>query len=1409
MRSRILFVDDEPKLRILICQLFRQEVRNGDYVFSFALNGEEALETLRAEPETDIVITDINMPKMNGLTLLTEIKTLKPMLNPLLTPIVLSAYGDMENIRKAMNAGAFDFLTKPLDFEDIKITIAKALDNIGKIRGAWEQERLAKEALHKSEKKYRTLFEDSEDAVFMTTPEGRFADLNPAGLRLLELSPESMNTANITDFYENPDDRLRLIKELEEKGAVRNFEVSLRKKNGAKMHCAITASLWHNEKEPAFRGIIRDLTELRHQEEELNVYRLHLEELVTERTAELKSANEALRESREFYSSMFMKNHCVMLLTDPETGNITDANPAACAYYACSRKSLLEKKIRDIGLRQAQTPSGQAQTEELSIKQKSEKHFYFQHRLTNGDIRDVEIFSTPIRIQGKVFLHLIIHDITERRQAEEALRESEEKFRSLAENIQDVFWLITPDRVFYISPAYEELFGRKSRSVYDNPASFTDGIHPDDRERVLAAFISEKYQKQGWLSEEYRIVRPDGTMRWISARTFPARSENGALRIAGIAKDITEQKQAYEQIRQIQARLEFLLNLSPAGIYTRKPGDDSHFGITFISGNVRNILGYEPDEFTEYPEFWAEHVHPEDKARVFQGLRDFPETGHYECEYRFLHKNGNWRWMRDKMILTELGQAQLPGADESAEIIGSWSDESERRQAEESLRESERMYRLLAENTADVIWTRDIQLDFTYVSPSIERLLGYRPEEVDGKTLEYVLGPFSLENIGNITAESQTDEMSGVVTCETLRFDQKLRHRNGSDIWADTILTYIYDRECRLTGFLGVTRDINARKQAEESLRKHTEELEIAKRQAEAANQAKSEFLANMSHEIRTPMNAILGFTDILISKLRHAQLSGQAQLPERGQITSENRHYEKYLSNIQSSGQTLLSLIDDILDLSKIEAGRLEIQPESVNLRELLNDVGVMFQHKFREKEIAFEMRTSPNIPRELLLDEVRIRQILINLVGNAIKFTHQGYVRLSVFCDQSDSPFSTSSDTAGSMVFASVPGSVNLIFEVADTGIGIPADQQELIFENFRQQSGQRTRRYGGTGLGLAITKRLVSMMNGRISLRSDAGQGSIFRIVLSEIGVLKAFDDTDTLFPTFPGELSNTSDSGEPPNTSDTTGRISALSRVSVTFDPATVMIVDDAADNRQLIRAYLETACLSVTEAETGKQALAMLRSEDTPGLILMGLPHAEKQPETSRYFPDDSDGYKTTQIIRENRRLKNVPVIALTVPGLTGEKMISRKSLFDGYLSRPIGRLELIAELKKFLSHIPEIHPSKQFSPKAGFSRPPQFGKAVFPEGISDDLRKQVPEMIHVLESSLISRWKDIREVFMTDEIESFAAEIAAIAQKYNFCFLRDYSRNLCDSVQTYDVDEIEKAIAEFPKIVEQIKSLKN
>ena len=414
----------------------------------------------------------------------------------------------------------------------------------------------------------------------------------------------------------------------------------------------------------------------------------------------------------------------------------------------------------------------------------------------------------------------------------------------------------------------------------------------------------------------------------------------------------------------------------------------------------------------------------------------------------------------------------------------------------------------------------------------------------------------------------------------------------------------------RMVAAIRLSRDLVHR------LRMQSDELEEAKRQAEQASRVKSEFLANMSHEIRTPMNGIIGLTGLV--------LDGQLQPEQREQLTL-----------VQQSANALLHIINDILDISKIEAGRLAIEAIPFHLRKQLDESLKILELRAGEKGLGFKADVAPDVPDDVVGDWARLQQILTNLVGNAIKFTERGgiTVRLSV-------------DTQGQGPSTALgAGSALLRFAVTDTGIGIAPERQKAVFDPFTQADGSTTRRFGGTGLGLTISKTLAEMMNGRIWVESETGRGSTF-LFTARVGVVEAASRPKT----------------------------ARMAPIAMPERPLRILVTDDVAMNQLVAARLLEKQGHQVKIASSGREALAALERE----IFDVALLDLEMS---------DIDGFETTSVIREREKKtgRHLPIVATTAHAMTGVRERCLSAGMDGYLSKPLDALAMAAEIRRVLS----------------------------------------------------------------------------------------------------------------------------
>jgi PAS domain S-box-containing protein len=520
-------------------------------------------------------------------------------------------------------------------------------------------------------------------------------------------------------------------------------------------------------------------------------------------------------------------------------------------------------------------------------------------------------------------------------------------------------------------------------------------------------------------------------------------------------------------------------------------------------------------------------------------------------------------------------------------------DITEKKYAEEALQKSEHLYRLLADNVHDVIWTTDAMLSPQHVSPSFAHLTGFPIEDAIMIIEKDILSssPFTSDHFQLLVTAKE----------KSLHWESAIRTASGTVIWVESIASPLPETSNHFTGIIGVTRDISSRK-------KIMLELEAAKEQAFAANRAKSEFLAKMSHEVRTPMNGVMGMLQLMT-------------------MTALDDEQFQYVQTAMASGESLLTIINDILDYSKIEAGKLQMTPEPFQIREIITPLLLSFKTAINHHNVNLSCTISPEVPDILIADHVRIRQILYNLIGNAAKFTELGEIHIGI------------------RVLETIESNrVKLECSVADTGIGVPLDIGDKLFEPFTQIESTRQKKIKGTGLGLSIVKQLVTQMEGTVQIQRNDAQGTTvtFTLVVG-IGELRAAPEPINL-PT--------------PILTSPNRRLSTL-------------VVEDEQINQQILQAILTKLGHRATIAGDGHSALELLKKHPFD-IVLMDV----QMPEM--------DGIETTKIIRGSetyRHVQNIPIIALTAYAMTGDRDKCLAAGMDSYLAKPVDIKALEKSLK--------------------------------------------------------------------------------------------------------------------------------
>ncbi|MCX5632954.1 MAG: ATP-binding protein, partial [Phycisphaerae bacterium] len=621
------------------------------------------------------------------------------------------------------------------------------------------------------------------------------------------------------------------------------------------------------------------------------------------------------------------------------------------------------------------------------------------------------------------------------------------------------------------------------------------------------------------------------------------------------------------------------------------------------------VSGYTPEELIADQYLWIKMVYPADCDMVCeQASQCISGRDVAPLEHRIIRKDGTMRWVKSTLVRHFDLQGKLLSYD------GLLRDITERKQAEEDLLFKTTLLEAQSEESIDGIMGVDDCGTIILSNKHFGNMWNIPQPLLDTKDDEKLL-QYVLEQL------KDSDEFIKKVKYLYLNKDEKSRDeiplKDGRVF--DRYSSPMTDSNGMYRGRIWYFRDITERKQRENKLLETNRYLEEATARAndmtaraEMADMAKSQFLANMSHEIRTPMNAIIGFSDLLA---------------EEENLTDKQK---KDVNIIKESGNNLLRLINDILDFSKIEASHLDIEITDCSLAEMLNSIRSLMRPKVVEKGLEFEVVKSNDLPAQIHTDQTRLRQCLINLIGNAIKFTEKGHVYVNVCLNE-------------------IENKSYIRFDIEDTGIGIAPDKQGKIFEPFEQADGSTTRKYGGTGLGLTITKQLTELLGGQLTLTSQEGKGSVFSLVIpAGQPVLNADNNT--------GQSDSRHDIIEEPKFS------------------GHVLVAEDVKTNQMLMRSLLEKMGIDVTIAEDGNEALWKVLTGEFD-LILMDI------------MMPNMNGYEAAKEMRKKGIM--TPIVALTAKTMAGDEKECIDAGCDDYLAKPFSKKALLEKISKYLISEPQ------------------------------------------------------------------------------------------------------------------------
>lgn len=957
-----------------------------------------------------------------------------------------------------------------------------------------------------------------------------------------------------------------------------------------------------------------------------------------------KEREEVIKREQNFSTAIIQNLGDGFSIVDGD-GKTIEVNQAFCDMTGFSKEELLNKfppyiywppeehdRI-NVAFQQALSSDLQHNDFELIFQRK------------NGDRFPVIVSSSRIKDeQGNIITFFAtIKDITERKRAEIELQHTKEQLQNVIASLKEVLWSISVPyfEVIYISPSVEDIYGISHQEWMKDYTYWSRVIHPEDKSVIDV--IWQNMEEKGFSETEYRIITPQGKVKWVSSKARYVKDEKGVpIRIDGIATDITESQLTKIALAQSEGQLKNVMENLP-GVAYQCLNDDEYTTI-FISDEIERLTGYKTQDFIDNKISLQRVIHKDYQKTIGETVNEcLRKKRNFEFQYPMITVNNEtiWIYEKGKGIFDRDGNLKyIEGL--IFDITKQKNTETQLQKINEELVRKEKMLQAISQATKELLSNKDVDRAIAYALATIGEAMEidqayylsikYEKPEIlfsneyewyrDGrkpqiKNPQFQNLPMSVfPEAAKIMIEGKpfqclTKNVRDDVPLKQVLLEENIKSFIYFPIFCNnSVKGVIGFDDCHqervwtegeiglLSSFADSISSAMERKNLEENLL-------LAKRQAESANRAKSEFLANMSHEIRTPLNGVIGFSDLLLQ-------------------TNIDDTQRQYLKLVHQSGNILQDLINDILDFSKIEAGKLELVIEKHDLWEICTQVIDVIRFKIQDKSIQLLLNIPPYLPRFAWLDDLRLKQVLINLLSNSGKFTDTGEIELAIkILNQKDNIYT-------------------LEFSVRDTGIGISPEKQKTIFSAFSQEDESTTRKYGGTGLGLTISNKLVNLMGSQLQLKSIQGKGSYFFFVLELPMIIQGSIEPHQ----------SIKDEISPPS----------QNKIINDYSAYKILIVEDNRVNMTLATVMIKKLLPQITiiQAKNGHEAIEKYQ-EFNPDMILMDI----QMPVMS--------GYEATEKIRETD--KNIPIIALTACTVKGEKDKCLELGMTDYLHKPINSQE--------------------------------------------------------------------------------------------------------------------------------------